>query len=60
MLGFVGGMNTNVIKAYEALAGEPEKYFVNLNVKRRLFKCMFHHFGWDLCGSASCRIMGPL
>ena len=47
-----------MINAYEALAVEPEKYHTNLDVKRRLFKCMFHHFGWDLYESASSRIMG--
>jgi hypothetical protein len=48
MLGVVRGISTDVINAYEALAGEPEKCFTNLDVKRRLFKCMFHHFGRDM------------
>ena len=47
-----------MINAYESLAGEPEQYFTNLDVKRRLFKHMFHYFGRDLYGSASGRFMG--
>ena len=34
----VDGMITNVINAYEALAGKTEKYFTDLYVKRKLFK----------------------
>jgi hypothetical protein len=47
-----------VINEYEILAGKAEKYFTNLGVKKRLFKCIFHHFERDLYGSASSRTMG--
>jgi hypothetical protein len=58
MLGVVGGTNTPVINTCEDLIGEVEKCFTNLDVKGRLLKCKFHHFGGDLYGSASSRIMG--
>jgi hypothetical protein len=56
MLGVVGGNSIPVINTYEILA-EAKKYFTNLGVKGRLFKCIFHHFGRDLHGSASRRTM---
>jgi hypothetical protein len=58
MLSVVVGNRVPVINAYEVLTGEVEKYFTNLGVKGRLFKCIFHHFGRDLYGSNSGQTMG--